>query len=233
MAILDIRYHLELDTTEVNGKRHYMTPEGNVYPSMTTVLSAAEKDDILKNWIAKVGVKEAEKIRDASATLGTEMHNLLEAHIRGEPYPKAGFQAKDRFGDIKPALDNDVGRVFGIETALYSDTLKIAGRADLVAEYKGVPSIIDFKNARRKRKRSMIDKYFMQCSGYAYMWWERTQDQETTPRQTVILMAVAGEGLEVFVEPITPWIEPLKKIITEYPQNVLRMEQEARDAENC
>lgn len=226
MAILDIRYHLDLDTTEVNGKRHYICPNG-VYPSMTTVLSAAEKDDTLKNWIAKVGVEEAERIRNNSAELGTEMHNLLEAHIRGEPYPKAGFQALDRFGDIRPALDNDVGRVFGIETALYSDVLKIAGRADLVAEYKGVPSIIDFKNARRKRKRSMITNYFMQCSGYAHMWWERTKDEETCPRQTVILMAVAGEGLEVFVEPIKPWIQPLKDVIAAYPENVKRLEREA------
>lgn len=232
MATLALSYHLDLDTQEHNGKRHYVTPEGNLYPSMTTVLSAAEKDDTLKNWIKKVGVKEAERIRNNSAALGTEMHEALEAYIRGEPLPKIGFQALERFGDIKVELDANVGRVFGLETALYSDTLKIAGRADLVAEYKGVPSIIDFKNARRKRKRSMISNYFMQCSGYAHMWWERTQDMETTPRQTVILMAVAGEGLEVFVEPIGPWIPKLKRVIAEYPQNVIRMQQEALASES-
>jgi hypothetical protein len=213
MAVLDIKYDLNLETTEIDGKRHYITPEGNVYPSMTTILSRNEKGDQLKKWIEKVGVAEAERIRNNSAALGTAMHELAEAHIRGLPQPKASWQAVDRWHDIKPIVDNDVGRVFGIETALYTDTLKIAGRTDLVGEYKGIPAVIDFKNARRKRKREMITNYFLQCAGYAYMWYERTKDPETCPRQIVIIMTVENEGAEVFVENVKPWVEPLKEVI--------------------
>lgn len=218
MAILNPNglFHLDLDTVEVDGKRHYITPEGNRYPSMTTVLSSADKGDQLVKWIERVGVAEAERIRNDSAALGTEMHNMLEAYLRGETLPKSGFRAKERFGDIRPELDNNVGTVYAIETALYSDTLKMAGRTDLFAEYKGVPSVIDFKNARRRRKRSMISNYFMQGTGYAQMYWEMTKDPKTTPQQIVILMAIAGEGLEVFVEPIQPWLAPLKELAAEY-----------------
>ncbi len=214
-------FHLDLDTEDVNGKRHYKTPEGNLYPSMTTVLSAADKGDQLVKWIAKVGEKEAERIRNDSAELGTEMHNMLEAYLREEPIPSGSFRAKERFQDIRPELDNNVGKVFAIETALYSDRLKLAGRTDLFAEYQGIPSVIDFKNARRRRKRSMISNYFMQGAGYSQMYWDMTKDVESTPRQIVILMAIAGEGLEVFVEPIKPWIEPLNKVILDYANSQL------------
>jgi len=220
VAILDLRYDVQLNTTEVNGKRHYVTPEGATYPSMTTVLSAQEKPEQLLKWIAKVGEKEAEKIRDRSAALGTEMHEIAEAHIRGIPYPKTGYLALDRFNDLKPIIDKDVGRVFGLETALYSDTLKLAGRADLIAEYKGRPAIIDFKNARRPRTKDMISNYFMQCAGYAYMWYERTQDEETCPRQIVILMTVENEGATVFVENVKPWVQPLKDVVAEFYKNL-------------
>ena len=209
-------FHIDLDTVEVDGKRHYITPENNRYPSMTTVLSSMEKGDQLQKWIQKVGVAEAERIRNDSAQLGTEMHNMLEAHLRGEPLPGGSFRAKERFQDIRPELDNNVGKVFAIETALYSDKLKMAGRTDLMAEYKGIPSVIDFKNARRRRKRDMISNYFMQGTGYAQMYWEMTGDVESTPRQIVILMAIAGEGLEVFVEPIKPWLGPLKDLAAKY-----------------
>lgn len=209
-------FHIDLDTVEREGKRHYITPEGNIYPSMTTVLSSADKGDQLQKWIERVGEKEAERIRNDSAKLGTEMHNLLEAHLRSEPYPKAGFRAKERFQDIRPELDDNVGEVFAIETALYSDRLKVAGRTDLMAMYKGVPSVIDFKNARRPRKRDMISNYFMQGAGYAQMYWEMTRDEETCPRQIVILMAVAGDGLHVFVEPIKPWLNPLRDLAEKY-----------------
>ena len=38
---------IELDTVNVDGKRLYVTPDGEKYPSVTTVLSDYKKDAIV------------------------------------------------------------------------------------------------------------------------------------------------------------------------------------------
>ena len=48
-------------TEYINGKRHYITPEGNNYPSITTVLGEFSKVNIQK-WRERVGEAEANKI---------------------------------------------------------------------------------------------------------------------------------------------------------------------------
>ena len=41
-----LHYLPELKTKTVDGKRHYVTPEGNHYPSITTVLSPRRVDEV-------------------------------------------------------------------------------------------------------------------------------------------------------------------------------------------
>tara|TARA_B100001778_G_scaffold99966_1_gene81533 strand:- start:160 stop:420 length:261 start_codon:yes stop_codon:yes gene_type:complete len=43
-----------LETKTVDKKRFYITPEGNEYPSITTVLSPRNKEGLMK-WRKKVG----------------------------------------------------------------------------------------------------------------------------------------------------------------------------------
>ena len=50
---------LEVETTDSG--RFYTTPEGNVYPSVTTVLGSFEKE-YLQKWIKRIGQDEANKI---------------------------------------------------------------------------------------------------------------------------------------------------------------------------
>ena len=40
--------------TKIDGERYYVTPEGNRYPSVTTVLSEFKKKDLAR-WRARVG----------------------------------------------------------------------------------------------------------------------------------------------------------------------------------
>ena len=72
-----------------------------------------------------------------------------------------------------PLLKN-IDMVRALEIALWSDLLKVAGRVDCIAEYRGVPSIIDFKSSRRLKKEDQIRDYFAQATAYSIMWKERT-----------------------------------------------------------
>ena len=62
----------EIETEQINGKRHYVTPKGK-FPSITTVLSILSRDGIAE-WRAKVGEKEANRISTQAARRGTNVH---------------------------------------------------------------------------------------------------------------------------------------------------------------
>jgi genome maintenance exonuclease 1 len=71
---------------------------------------------------------------------------------------------------LKPEIDEHVGVVYSIEQALYSDTLKIAGRSDLIAEWDGEIAVIDYKTSTREKLEENIQNYFMQGTAYALMF---------------------------------------------------------------
>lgn len=183
----------ELPTVTLNGKRYYQTPENNLYPSVTTVLSSEVKRG-LENWKQWIGEEEANKIRNRAANRGTVLHNIVELYITGQyellnkalanPFAYANFML------VKPIIDQHVNNVYCQETALYSDQLRVAGRVDLIAEFNGKLSVIDFKGANKDRKASFYKSYYMQTAAYSQMYYERTGIEVPN---TVLIFAVEGE----------------------------------------
>ena len=80
----------------------------------------------------------------------------------------------DKINNLKPIIDKYVTKVFATECPLYSDHLKLAGTCDCIAEWHGVPTVIDFKTSRRPKKKVDIPAYFCQLAAYAVMWEERS-----------------------------------------------------------
>ena len=52
---------------------------------------------------------------------------------------------------MRDTLSN-INNIKCLETSLYSDTMRIAGQVDCIAEYKGKLSVIDFKTSSKERK---------------------------------------------------------------------------------
>ncbi len=151
--------------------RLYKTPEGNVYPSVTSQLSALGKDGIAR-WRKRVGEEEADKIMIRAAKRGTRVHKLLEAYIDGnDPYYLKDAMPPDveMFKMIRKVIDEHVTSVFDSEFPLYSHTLKTAGRCDLLARYDGEPAVIDFKSSRKEKMEEYILNYKYQATAYAIM----------------------------------------------------------------
>ena len=73
----------EVTTQTIKGKRFYITPEGNKYPSITTVLSDRNKDGIVK-WRQSVGNDVANQIMRSAASRGTALHTLVENYLNNE-----------------------------------------------------------------------------------------------------------------------------------------------------
>ena len=68
-----------------HGSRNYDVA-GYRLPSVTTILGRTKDDTFLKDWIAKKGKKEADRIKTQSAVRGTSMHKYLENYVLGKGY---------------------------------------------------------------------------------------------------------------------------------------------------
>lgn len=188
----------ELATENINGKRHYVTPDGLKFPSVTSVTSLAIRDGI-KAWRERVGEKEANKISSTAARRGTKVHKLCEDYLNNVELDYGTIEPINHFlfKQIKPVLDTRLTEVYGLEVPLYSNWLRVAGRVDLVGMYDGKVSIIDFKTASKRKKRDWITNYFMQESAYAVMFEEMT---DIPVSQLVTIIAVESDEPQVFVE---------------------------------
>ena len=72
-------------TDHESGKRIYDIV-GSRLPSVTTILGRTKNQQFLKNWKAKVGEAEAERIKNLSSRRGTAMHKFIESHVQGIGY---------------------------------------------------------------------------------------------------------------------------------------------------
>ena len=160
----------ELSKTSKNGKRHYNTPDGRQVPSVTTVLSATKDMTHLHAWRKRIGVEKAAQITQESANIGTVMHNSLEKHVKGQerkPGSNLIHQKAHKMANV--IIENglkDVTEVWGSEVSLHYPEL-YAGTTDLVGVYNGAPAIMDFKQARRLKKKEWVEDYFLQLVAYS------------------------------------------------------------------
>ena len=149
--------------------RLYLTPDGESLPSVTTVLNKTKDKAFLKKWRARVGEAAAEKIIRDSAQIGTALHLYIERLVNGEQYKdltKIGIQAEKMAKKIVEESFKDITEIWGSEVHLYYPG-KYAGTTDMIGVYKGRPTIIDFKQTNRPKKREWIQDYLMQLSAYA------------------------------------------------------------------
>ena len=149
--------------------RLYLTPDGEALPSVTTILSKTKDKSFLKKWRAKVGEEEAEKIIRDSAKIGTALHLYIERFVNGDKYKdltEVGVQAEKMAQKIIDEAFKDITEIWGTEVHLYNPG-KYAGTTDMVGVYKGRPTIIDFKQTNRPKKREWVQDYLMQLAAYA------------------------------------------------------------------
>lgn len=172
-------HHDPLPPTEIRDEtgpdgRFYNTPEGR-FPSVTTVIGWSKDKTSLERWRKAVGSEEADGITRQACRRGNAVHGLAEAYLKNDP-----DWAKDAmpghlmtFQHMRKVLDRSVGTVRAVEYPLYSRVLRSAGRTDLIAEFDGTLSIIDFKTSRGVKNEERCFGYFVQKAAYAIMLYER------------------------------------------------------------
>ena len=155
-------------TDPETGKRVYEISNYRL-PSVPTILGATKDQKFLKDWKAKVGEKEAERIKNVSSSRGTSMHKFLESFVTGVGYDdltELGQAAKPMAEKIMEVGLAPVDEYYGSEVTLHYPGL-YAGQTDLVCLHNGYETIVDFKQANRPKKKEWIEDYYLQIAAYA------------------------------------------------------------------
>jgi len=136
---------------------------------VTTILGATKDQQFLKDWKAKVGEQEADRIKNISSKRGTSMHKFLESFITDVGYDdltELGQAAKPMAKKIMEVGLAPVDEYYGSEVTLHYPGL-YAGQTDLVCLHNDLETIVDFKQANRPKKKEWIEDYYLQIAAYA------------------------------------------------------------------
>ena len=211
-----------LDKTARNGKRHYETPDGRTVPSVTTILSATKDMTHLHAWRKRIGEAKAQQITTESANIGTVMHRSLEKHVKGEDRtPGSNLIQQKAHGMANVIIDNglnDVTEVWGSEVSLHYPEL-YAGTTDLVGVYKGEPAIMDFKQARRLKKKEWVEDYYLQLVAYAEAHNKQYDTQIKNGR--IFICTQANEYQTFEIDNYDHWVAKWYAKLEEYYKKVL------------
>ena len=197
----------------VDGVRHYETPDGT-FISITSLLKSYTPEGILE-WRENVGDDVADHVMRNATARGNKVHKIIENCLSNEPendlVGNQGVLAAGLFQLMVPALDK-IDQIRGLEQAVYSKRLGVAGRTDCVAEYDGKLSTIDFKTASRKRNE-INENYPVQATFYALAWEELTGEKID---QIVILTVTEDGTLDVYKDDPSLYVKTLEEMIEEY-----------------
>ena len=203
-----------LKTQTIDKKRFYETPDGNLYPSITTVLSVRNKQGLFE-WRKRVGDGVANYVARTAANRGTAVHHMCEDYLNNEDMSKheKKFLPYCLFGQLQKKVLHKIDNIRAQECGLYSDKYKVAGRVDCIAEYNGELSIIDFKTSSKERNDEWNENYYIQASAYAEMFEERTGK----PIEQVVILVVTEDGVvQEFIKKKHDYLPMLEEVIQEF-----------------
>ncbi len=205
-----------LPVKQIDGNRYYTTPEGKNYPSVTTVTGLMNRVWLAK-WKAAVGEEKANAISGKAMARGSRYHYLQEDFLNNK-------LTEERINSLTPLdlmmfnqtkeLTSRIGDIYMLEGSMYSNDLEMAGRVDLIAEFAGKVSVIDFKTSTKRKTSSKIKGYYMQETAYAKMF-EEMYGVPINRIVTIIAVEETGQS-QMFVDEPKNWVEPLKELRAQY-----------------
>ena len=207
----------QLERETIDGVRYYSVPDEDELLKLVSITSVTSHKNrqIFVNWRKKVGEEEADKITRQATSRGTDMHTLVEYHLKNEKLPEVQPLSDFLFKISKSTL-NRINNIHALEGSLYSKQLGIAGTVDCIAEFDNELSIIDSKTSKKPKPREWIEHYFVQCMAYGCMLYELTG---ISVKKLVIIMACENGECVVYEErDKSKYI----KLLTEYIRKFVR-----------
>lgn len=195
--------------TDTDGTRFYQAPNGKWYPSASTVANW-EKKEFFEKWRENPkNYAEGERAKKR----GNMLHTAIERYLDNKEDYLDALGGNIHYGFLFDQIREHLAKISNIraqEMALYSDLMQLAGRVDLVADYEGLLSVIDFKGSSRTKKEEWIENYLVQATMYAIMYHELFG----VPIKQIVLIITCETGdSQVFKRNPMDYVKPLRKAL--------------------
>ena len=169
-----------------------------------------------------MGVEKAAQITQESANIGTVMHSSLEKHVKGkERKPGSNLIHQKAHAMANVIIDNgltNISEVWGSEVSLLYPEL-YAGTTDLVGVYKDEPAIMDFKQARKLKKKEWIEDYYLQLVAYSEAHNKLYDTQINAGR---VFICTQNNEFQTFeIDNYDHWVEQWYKKLEQYYKSIL------------
>lgn len=158
--------YLKPEYITLKRKRH-LSFQGQVYPSVTSILSATKPDKdrlALAKWRQKIGTEKAQQITVDASRRGTSLHVAIKNYLQ-QKLTDTEIEANPFWHSIKPVLDR-VEEVHLVESAVYHSLYKYAGCFDCLGVWSGKLCVFDWKTASQPKKTEWITDYCLQVTAY-------------------------------------------------------------------
>jgi len=169
-------------------KSGYKNFSGKKVPGVTTIIGRFKDSGGLLYWAFEQG-KAAERgeierlydLRDSAAQAGTLCHSMVEAHIRGEPFPDVKgiplaitAQAQQGYDNYMTWAKNNKMEVTDQEVALVSERYQYGGCLDCIM-VDGERALGDWKTSN-----AIYQDHLIQLAAYKELWEENYPDKPIT-----------------------------------------------------
>lgn len=152
---------------------------GELYPSVTTILDAYPKGPAFFEWLKMAGEK-ADEIRDQFGKRGSVVHNLTEAYDKGEPvslmngsepqYTSLEWSMFERYIEFVTRFTPEI---MGIELNYASPVYKFGGTLDRIIKLDGKLILIDIKTSNY-----LHNHFWLQMAAYVKLFEEKNPGQK-------------------------------------------------------
>jgi len=207
----------ELQTQNIEGVRWYKIPDGDMLPSITSVLSKRpDKKRGLTEWRERVGEVQANIISGKAARRGTCFHNCVEDFLEDRDFSdrkKENFLAYYMFQEVKPVIEDKISKVVLMEQSMYSTQYRVAGRCDFIGVFDGKLAVVDWKTTTKMKREDWMEDYFVQATSYAEMYREHTGELI----DDIIIVMVAEDGqVEIFEKKTADYVPLLEEMMKQF-----------------
>lgn len=174
------------EVTTGRPKKGYFNAAGKRVPGCTTIISRFKDSGGLIHWAWQCGIEglDINEVRDDAADTGTTAHDLVHAHLLGQPEPEeSDTRAQHAFLaylDWRKGLDL---KVVEAETPRISEKHQFGGTPDLFAQINGSLTVLDLKTSN-----GIYPDYLIQIAGGYSLLWE---EHHNRPLQGMDLLRIS------------------------------------------
>ena len=153
---------------------HIYELDGNLYPSVTTVLDLFSYNQNLMRWANALGFQRRNYIKelDKTAGIGTAVHQRLQKFVDPDNAPDPDeikdpmfdYRVRKRVGNAVMKLKTYKFNTIASEKTLISAKLGFAGTLDWLTEFCEILTLFDFKTSKAIRSKMVA-----QLGGYSLL----------------------------------------------------------------